>query len=292
MASKATGAAATNVVGLPKIQLPGIGIAATAAPGQRISGSRNEVWLCQAYSNGVGLLLYVKPALSTRRMMVEALAAQVAQCMRLPCPDPYIVTVKPHHVGRPKSSQNIIAFASEAAGTRALARPVLDLDVMFDLLDRLKLTEGTCVLDEWIANAVRGPRDVLFDPGSDQGAAIIDHEGAMESGVAADTAVTNWLAARVLERTDAKHRLALLKALRARATAAHKAELSLVPGTVQYVQDGMAVYTELLQFLQARLQHLDRLLSTRVLPEQRHLDESSDSAAPAVPSPNAPDGTS
>jgi hypothetical protein len=100
--------------------LPGLGVAATATPGQRIAGSRNEVWLCQAYSQGIGVMLYVKPALSLRRMMVEVLAAQLAQCMRLPCPSPYLVTVKPHHVGRSKEQKSLIAFGSEAAGTSSL----------------------------------------------------------------------------------------------------------------------------------------------------------------------------
>lgn len=249
--------------------LPGVAIAASAAPGDLVPGSRNEVWLCQCYSNGAGLLLYVKPALSLRRMMVEVLAAQVARCLRLPCPAPYLVTLKPHHVGRPKGAPGLIAFGSEAAGTSAVARPVRDVELMLEMLDKLRLTEAAFVLDEWIANGVRGPRDLLFDPVS--GAAIIDHEGAMEPGTPPDAAVSNWLAQRVLERTPEKQRSALLRTLRARAAAAHRARLDEAPGEVQFLQDGLRVYEELALFLAQRLAHLDALLSQRVLPEQRTL---------------------
>lgn len=211
-------------------------------------------------------MLYVKPALSTRRMMVEALAAQVAQCMGLPCPSPFLVTVRPQHVGRPAGSARIIAFGSEAVGPQALARSVMNVNILMELLQQLKLTETACVFDEWIANSVRSPRDVLFDPGS--GAAIIDHEGAMERDTRPDEAITNWLAARLLERTPDKDRPALLRALQARTAAAHRARLSEVPAQAMFVQDGQDIYLELLQFLEARLHHLNTLISKRVLPEQ------------------------
>lgn len=113
--------------------MPGLGVASTASKGTLFSSSRNEVWLCQAYANGEqGIVLFVKPGLSIRAMMIEVLSAQVGQCMGLPCPNPYIVTVNPKHIGRP-AGPKIVAFGSEQKG-RALARAVFDTDLMIDML--------------------------------------------------------------------------------------------------------------------------------------------------------------
>lgn len=260
----------SNVIALPTGELPGLGIAATAASGVRIDGSRNEVWVCQAYdAAGVGRMLYIKPTLSQRAMMVESLLAQVAQCLRLPCPAPYLVTVKPHHVGRPRGGASMLAFGCEQVGTRSLARPIRSVDMMLQLLKKLHHSEMLAVFDEWAGNSVRSPGDILFDP--EGHAAIIDHEGAMEDLTRPESAVTNWLAARIIERTDEKERAALLKGFRARAAAAHRVQLSAVPLGVQYAQDGVRIYRELLDFLKERLNHLDQLLSDRVQPEQQYL---------------------
>ena len=54
-------------------ELPGLGMASVASTGSRLDGSRNEVWLCQAYdATGQGLMLYVKPKLTPRALLVEA----------------------------------------------------------------------------------------------------------------------------------------------------------------------------------------------------------------------------
>ena len=120
--------------------MPGLGIAQTSSKGTPFSGSRNEVWYCTGYTNGTqGLMLFVKPDLPLRPMMIEALAAQVGQCMGLPCPDPFIVTVNPKHIGRP-GGPKIVAFGSEQKG-RALARPILDTDLMLQLIEKQKLTD-------------------------------------------------------------------------------------------------------------------------------------------------------
>ncbi|MBP9149226.1 MAG: hypothetical protein KBG00_10640 [Rhodoferax sp.] len=264
----------SNVIALPNGELPGLGIAATAAPGTRVEGSRNEVWLCQAYDASMGgHMLYVKPGITQRAMMVEALAAQVAQCLRLPCPAPFLVVVKPHHIGRIKSDTTLLAFGCEQAGTRSLARPVHNVEIMLQLLKKLHHSEMLAMFDEWVGNSVRGPGDILFDP--EGSAAIIDHEGAMQDLSKPDCAVTNWLATKIIERTDEKEHVALLKALRARAAAAHRVQLKAVPSGVQYALDGVKIYTRLLNFLSERLVHLDHLLSSRVLPDQQYLTEES-----------------
>lgn len=250
--------------------MPGLGIASTASKGTHIGGSRNEVWLCQAYANGdQGVMLFIKPALSLRAMMVEALAAQVGQCMGLPCPNPYIVTVNPKHVGRPVGAK-IVAFGSEQKG-RALARPVFDTDLMIEMLEKQKLVDQLCCFDEWIANSVRSPRDIVFDP--EHGLSIIDHEGAMEGSTRPSEAVTNWLASQVLNRISPDQRGLFLKRLRARADAAHRMSLGSPPAAVQFHQEGLPVYRQLVEFLKERLTHLDALLSGRVLPGQGHISE-------------------
>lgn len=250
--------------------MPGLGIASTASRGTLIAGSRNEVWLCQAYANGEqGVVLFIKPGLSLRAMMVEALAAQVGQCMGLPCPNPYIVTVNPKHIGR-AAGPKIVAFGSEQKG-RVLTRSVFDTDLMIEMLEKQKLTDRLCCFDELIANGVRSPRDVVFD--AEYGVSIIDHEGAMESFTRPADPVTNWLASQVLTRITTDQRVLFLKRLRGRAAAAHRMTLGTPPAAVQFTQEGVPVYRKLIEFLQERLTYLDGLLSKRVLPDQHHISQ-------------------
>ncbi len=266
-----------KVIPLHASPLPGLGMASVVATGKKLSGTRSEVWLCQAYDvNAQGLVLYVKPKLPLRALLVEALAAQVGQCMGLPCPDPYLVTVKPTFVGAAPGKQ-ILAFGSVQAGGRGLATPIRDVDFMLETLERLGLAEAACVFDEWIANPVRGPGDVLFD--AELGAVFIDHEGAMEPQTSPDAAVTNWIAARIVDRVVPGKKPQLLKAIRARAAAAQRAQLGAAPSVVQMAQDGVAIYQSLLKFLSERLTHLDRLLSARVLPEQAYITKPTDNNA-------------
>lgn len=267
----------SRVVPLKPNSLPLLRVASTAQRGEPLPGSRNEVWLCPAFDSAArGVMLYVKPALPVRRIMIEALAAQVGQCMQLPCPDPYIVTLNPQHVGRPRGPK-LFAFGSQQVGDRSLNFPVLDLDVLISMLDRQKLCDPLITFDELIANPVRHARDVVFNP--EHGALVIDHEGAMEPSTRADTAVTNWLADRVLERMDEKQRPVLLKRLRSKIAVAQAMSLGAAPSAVQLDQRGVPLYNELVNFLSQRLAHLDQLLSERVHPRQFYIHKSTDHAA-------------
>lgn len=132
------------------------------------------------------------------------------------------------------------------------------------------------VFDEWVANDVRSPSDVLASP---EGSTLylIDHEAAMREGMEPDATITNWLVSRLVERCDAGRRVDLLRRLRGRLTALRRVRLAQAPAGAQYSQDGVTIYAALVQFITDRLQHLDRLLCERVMPEQLYL------AAPAAP---------
>jgi hypothetical protein len=132
-----------------------------------------------------------------------------------------------------------------------------------------------------VANDVRGPSDILISP--DNRVFLIDHEGAMREGLQPGDAVTNWLAARVLERMSLEDRVMFLKRVRGRLTALRRVRLSEPPLAAQFVPDGIDIYRGLVQFLVDRLLHLDRLLSELILPEQRYLIEDT--------KPDAGDGT-
>lgn len=265
-----------SVTALPAVDLPGVGSAATAGQGNLITGSRNEIWLCPGFcGDAQPVMLYVKPSLPERAIFIEILAAQLAHALHLPCPTPFLVTVSPHHVGRPKGAQ-IIAFASQDLSERSMARPVRALDVLMSLLERAKLDDLAGVFDEWIANDVRSPSDILMSP--DGGTLyLIDHEAAMRDGLAPDATITNWLASRLIERCGTGNRPDLLRRLRARLAALRRVRIAQAPAVAQYSQNGVTIYTALVQFITDRLEHLDRLLSERVMPEQLYL------AAPATP---------
>lgn len=261
---------APNVVALPGLELSGLGVAATSFPGNPVHGSRNEIWLCSAYAaDGQALRLYVKLGLSTRAMLTEALCALLAQCLGLSVPQPYIVTVRPAHVGR-SGQQPVLAFGSQDVAQHSRARPLRDLDRLLQLLQARKVADLACVFDEWVANAVRSPSDILVSP--DSQVYMIDHEAAMPQGHAPDQPATNWLAARLVQGLSDRERTALLRQLRARLTALQRVDLGDAPGVAQYSPDGVATWRQLLQFLRDRLHHLDRLVSERIIPEQRYLD--------------------
>lgn len=260
----------SNVVALPGAELPGLGVAATSFAGNRIDGSRNEIWLCPAYGpNADPLMLYVKLGLSTRAMLVEALCAQLAQCLGLDCPTPYIVTVNPRHVGRPRGP-HVLAFAAEDVAERSMARPIRAIHKLLEHLRARRVADLACAFDEWIANDVRSPSDILVSP--EAHLYLIDHEAALAEGLAPGQPVSNWLAARLVETLSDKERLALLRQLQGRLAALRRVQLDDAPLAAQYSPDGVPIYRALLQFLRLRLAHLDRLLSERIIPEQRYLD--------------------
>lgn len=263
----------TQVIDLPKDKLPEIRLGSVHSPGAQLTGSRSEVWLCPAYSGSQGVMLYVKPRLTQQQLVAELLVAQVAMAMKLPVPQPYIVSVPPHCVGRPRGP-NMLAFGCEQVGPRGLAQPVRSLALMLRMLQTAKAAEGAATLDEWVANDVRGPGDIVFDPEGQVW--LIDHEGAFGNGTKLDQAVTNWLADRLRDDLEVDQRDKLLAALRAQATKARRLQLIGSPDDLNLLNSGKITYIATLKFLEDRLNHLDRLLSERVLPDQRYLVENED----------------
>lgn len=255
---------------LPKNVLPEILHGSVHSPGAKIRGSSNEVWLCPAYSGARDVMLYVKPALTLRQVIAELVVAQVARGMGLPAPQPYLVSVKPECVGRPRGPA-IMAFGSEQAGTKGLATPVRNLDLMLRMLQKAKVAEGTAVLDELVANNMRGPGDIVFDP--EGGVWLIDHEAALGKGVRTNESLTNWLAARLKDHCDQADRAPLLSSMRAQAIKARNLQLQAEHADMQHLNGAIAVYDQVLEFVQTRLTHLDQLLSERIFPEQQYLQD-------------------
>lgn len=267
----------TNVVALPGVELAGLEVAATSYPGNPVDGSRNEIWLCPGYdSRAEPVMLYVKVGLATRSLMAEALCALLAQCLGLHAPRPYLVTVRPSHVGR-TGQHALLAFGSLDVAEQSLARPLRDLQRLLEILKARKVADLAAVFDEWIGNDVRSPSDILVSPYSD--IYLIDHEAAFPPSLRPDQPATNWLADRLLANLSGPERAAFLSNLRKRMAALHRINLGDAPGVAQFAADGVQTYRLLLQFLRDRLTHLDRLISERVIPAQRYLtpaDETSD----------------
>ena len=261
-----------NVRSIRSNELPLLGIAATAGTGNRISGSRNEIWLCPAFGmSQEPLMLYLKLGLSTRAMMVEVICAQLAQCVGLESPNPYLVTVNPKHVGRPGGSK-VLVFGALDVSSKSMARPIRALDTLLDILRRMKVDDLSCAFDEWIGNDVRSPSDILVSPESR--VFLIDHEAALKEGMEVDQSLMNWIAHRLLDGMDVDERLAFLRRVRGRLAALHRVSLGPAPLVTQYSQDGVRIYESLVQFLRARLLHVDQLISERIVPEQGYLKES------------------
>lgn len=261
----------SNVVALRTAELPEIRWASVHSPGEPIPGSRNEVWLCPAYSGADDLMLFLKPQLTEAQLVSELVAAQIGICMRAPCPRPFLVAVRPEHIGGRRGPARI-CFGSQQVGRRSMATPIRNLDLMIEALTVRKVADTVAVFDEWIANPVRHTSDILFDPdGGDVW--LVDHEAALEASVSPDEAVTNWLAARLAESLQLAERAQFLQALRGRANAAHRASTGRPPPELVRVLNGEQEYQRVMGFLRDRLAHLDALLSQRLLPEQAHIGQ-------------------
>lgn len=260
-----------KVVPLRPSPLPSVEIATPLGGEARVPGSRNEIWLTPAQgADGRRLMLYAKPQLTPRQLAVEVLAAQVGQAAGLPCPNSYVIRARSPRFGL-AASEIRFAFGSEREG-RGLASSIRDRNYLFEVLEQAKLLVPAIVFDEWIANPVRGPGDVLFD--TEKGAVLIDHEAAMDASVRPQEAVINWLGDRVVESTPPAKRLEMLT--RARDVIAMLGELDLTPTTVSAlnsVPGAIDAYREGLHFLNARRVELDRLISRRLMPEQGYLVE-------------------
>jgi hypothetical protein len=271
-----------EIIPLRQSSWPEVRAASVHSGGARIVGSRSEVWLCPAYSGSDAVMLFVKPALTVRQLVAELVAAQVGLCLGLPCPPPFLVSIAPHHVGRPRGP-SLLAFGCQQVGPSAAAYPVRNLSLMLEMLRKAKIAEGVCVLDEWIANSVRGPGDIVFDP--HHAVWLIDHEGAFEAHVRPDEAVTNWLAQQLTAMlTTRSQRAEFLARLHARAFPVANTPLGHMPPELRDVPGGEATYGAVLEFLAARLRHLGDLLDARVIPEQQSIDlqnPSDDSASVA-----------
>lgn len=266
----------SNVIPFPGTALQAIDLATVHSNGVALSGSRNAVWLCPAYSGAYEHMLYVKPHLTTRQIVAELLCAQVAIAMGLPCARPYLVVVAPHHMGLPRGD-SLLAFGSQQVGPRSTAKVIRDLDIMFEALQKAKAAEGVGVLDEWVANAVRHERDMVYDP---KGTIwIIDHEAAAPAGVRPDEFMTNWLADRLRDRTDPHKRADLLQALRKKTAKPRALQLSSAPPEIHKIAGAAQQWQEVVSFLSQRLSELDRLLSQRIIPAQTYLPLSQASAA-------------
>lgn len=263
----ATGRA--KVVELQPTAFTEIRVASVHSAGQRLSGSRNEVWLCPAYSGTDTAMLYVKPFLSTRQVVAELVGSQVGLCLGLPCPAPFLVTVAPHHVGKPRG-QARLTFGCQQVGPTGTVYPVRNLALMVEMLRKTKHSEATVVLDEWIANSVRGAGDIVFD--TQKAVWLIDHEGAFEPSVRPDEAVTNWLAGQLIAGLTRSQRTEFLARLHAKLRPVMGARLGRMPPELRQIERGPETYRAVLEFLEARLSYLGALLSARVVPEQMTLD--------------------
>lgn len=237
----------------------------------KLSGSRNEVWLSPASgADGRPLMLYVKPQLTARQLAVELLAAQIGRACGLPCPNPYIVRARSPRFGLAATEVRLV-FGSEREG-RGMAQPIRDRDYLFETLEQAKLLVPAIVFDEWIANTVRGPGDVLFD--TERGAVLIDHEGAMEASVSSSGAAANWLGDRVVDSNSPAKRLEMLAKAREFVATISTLDMSLATvAPLNSVPGAMDAYRDCRDFLIARRSELDRLVSRRLMPEQGYLGE-------------------
>lgn len=273
------GKPSAQVIPLQSTSFCDIRIASVHGEGNRVQGSRNEVWWCPAYAGAEGVMLYVKPALSVRQIVAELVSAQVGICLGLPCAPPFLVSLAPHRVGRPRGPV-MLTYGCLQVGPNGPAFPVRNLSLMIEMLRKAKHAEGTCVLDEWIANSVRGPGDIVFDP--QQAVWLIDHEGAFDAQLRPDEAVTNWLAQQLTALLDRNQRAALLIKLNKIATTVRHAKLGKMPPELAQIPGGEATYKAVIEFLAVRLQHLGSLLSARIIPEQlplENLESNSDDSA-------------
>lgn len=214
-------------------------------------------------------MIYVKPRLSVRQIVAELLSSQLAISAGLPCPQPYLVNLKPQFVGGPRGAPEF-CFGCEQVGSSSAVQSVKNLAIALEMLKKAKAAEGVAVLDEWIANPVRHTNDILFNP---EGAVwLIDHEGALAAGLSPGEAVSNWLAMCLKNGLPVADRVKLLSMLRVKSSSAQAPKIGRPPVELGHIPSGMDLYRAAMEFLRQRVHELDRLISQRIVPEQGYLE--------------------
>lgn len=219
-------------------------------------------------------MLYVKP-LDGRRLLVELLAAQVGLAMGVPCARPFFVLAEPSHMGLP-GTDLMHAFGSEMAGHPAIARPWMDTEMLLDMLRESKLLDIASAFDEWIANSDRHHKQIIV--GGSPCVVFIDHEQAMGQECKPLTSVANWLLDQQKALMDVAQRQSLLKLVRAQETNVAGIEFGSETPGLEMIANGGDILEQLVSFLNARRGVLDRLLCSRLVPEQLDI-ESTDRGA-------------
>lgn len=221
------------------------------------------------FSGGRRFHAYVK-LLPPKQMYAEILSAALAQYLGLPVPYTSIVVARGSDVGI--NATMVPCLASVDTGARPVARMVR-MDEVSGLLNKWAHRRTAIVFDELIANADRNLRNLLL--GHDGKLWLIDHEEALGDPLSdPHRTICNHLLQRLLQdvQTFERRRSGQLLAEQARALGEcdfRQHALKSLPGNCRV---DAAHVDQVVEFLQARIHHMPRLIGNSVDPNQPHLD--------------------
>lgn len=221
------------------------------------------------FSGGRKYHAYVK-LLPPKQMYAEMLSAALGRHFGLPIPYTSVVAARGADVG--VVADIVPCLASVDTGARPISRMVR-LDEVNDLLNKWAHRRTAIVFDELIANSDRNLRNLLL--GGDGKLWLIDHEEAMGDPLSVPhRTICNHLLERLLADVQKfeRRRSGQLLAEQAQAFEAcdfNAHALKSLPGNCRVDANHVR---EVVEFLQARIHHMPRLIGKSIDPNQPHLD--------------------
>lgn len=227
-----------------------------------LSGS---VWQCTVHV-GDGLAdAYVKP-IPLYQIVREVLCALIAQAVGLPVLRPGVVLVEDTAL----RDHGRLAFGTLAADTRQL-QGLRDDTVLRNQLARWQYLPLAIAFDEWIANADRTPRNLLFRGASDF--VLIDHGEAMPPDLKPDEVSTaNLLARLAYSDVSRDEELAAVRRVQHAATVFSRVDMAAIENaSLAGSWDPDAMLPECCRLLSDRLPNLPDLIAQRFGDRQRNM---------------------
>jgi hypothetical protein len=221
------------------------------------------------FSGGRKYHAYVK-LLPPKQMYAEMLSAALGRHFGLPIPYTSVVAARGTDIG--VAADLVPCLASVDTGARPISRMVR-LDEVSDLLSKWAHRRTAIVFDELIANADRNLRNLLL--GGDGKLWLIDHEEAIGDPLSVPhRTICNHLLERLLADVLKFERRRSGQLLTEQAQAFGECDfraqaLKSLPGSCRV--DARHV-DEVVEFLQARIHHMPRLIGKSIDPNQPHLD--------------------
>lgn len=240
-----------------------------------------DVWKGPCFSQHDQTTVYVK-ALSSRKLLVECVAAMIGRAHDLPIPRPYLLMVEGRFLpGFEWPEAQFWAYGAEASDFPSLARLTRDRDEICRRLRGWRRASEAAAFDSWIGNQDRTEKNLLWADDASQ-VQLIDHDDALPDWLTPEGETVNQimqlLCGERSEHERHQHRRTALKATEPYRKTDFDGAVEAAAWAERFAraQD----LAGLLTFLANRIEHLPRIIAAAAGTRQQELSYALGPAAP------------